>query len=60
MSPREHEYWVYIMASHSGTLYIGITGDIFTRVMQHKAGETEASHATTNAIGWFITRASVM
>ncbi len=29
------------MASLSGTLYTGITGAFFTRVMQHKAGEIE-------------------
>ena len=39
MTAREHEYWVYIMASRSGTLYTGITGALFARVMQHKAGE---------------------
>ena len=41
MTAKEHEYWVYIMASLSGTLYTGITGAFFTRVMQHKAGEIE-------------------
>jgi putative endonuclease len=41
MATREHEYWVYIVGSVSGTLYTGITGDILTRVMQHKAGEIE-------------------
>ena len=41
MTAREHEYWVYSMASLSGTLYTGITGALFTRVMQHKAGEIE-------------------
>ena len=41
MSVTEHEYWVYIVASCSGTLYTGITGAIFARVMQHKAGEIE-------------------
>jgi len=41
MTVKEHEYWVYIMASLSGTLYTGITGAFFTRVMQHKAGEIE-------------------
>ncbi len=30
------EFWVYIMASNTGTLYIGMTGDIYTRIMQHK------------------------
>jgi predicted GIY-YIG superfamily endonuclease len=38
---REHEYYIYIMASLSGTLYTGITGTLFTRVMEHKAGEIE-------------------
>lgn len=41
MAARAHEYWVYIMASHSGTLYTGITGALFNRVLQHKAGEIE-------------------
>ena len=27
------------MASHSGTLYIGMTNDIYDRAMQHKRGE---------------------
>ena len=29
------------MASLSGTLYTGITGTLFTRLMEHKAGEIE-------------------
>jgi len=36
---REHRYAVYIMASHSGTLYIGMTNDIYDRTMQHKRRE---------------------
>ena len=35
---REHLYSVYIMASLSGVLYIGVTSDLQTRVRQHKAG----------------------
>jgi putative endonuclease len=31
-------YYSYIMASKSGVLYIGITGDLMTRVLQHKSG----------------------
>ena len=32
-------YYVYILASrHHGTLYIGITNDIRTRMEQHRAG----------------------
>ena len=32
-------YYVYILANrHHGTLYIGITNDIHTRLVQHRAG----------------------
>ena len=41
MTARERQFWVYIIASRSGTLYTGVTGDLFKRVMQHKAGEIE-------------------
>ena len=34
----EHLYSLYIMASLSGVLYIGVTSDLQTRVRQHKAG----------------------
>jgi putative endonuclease len=36
-----HKYWAYIVASRTGTLYTGMTGDLFVRIMQHKAGEFE-------------------
>jgi putative endonuclease len=36
---REHRYAVYIVASHSGTLYNGVTSEVYARVMQHKRGE---------------------
>ena len=29
--------WAYIMSSKTGTLYIGVTSNIFQRVLQHKA-----------------------
>ena len=32
-------YHVYIMASNSRRLYIGVTGDLSRRVHQHRAGE---------------------
>ncbi len=38
---KEHKYWAYIVASLSGTLYIGVTGNLFIRISQHKAGEVE-------------------
>ena len=34
-----HEYWVYILTSRSGTLYIGMTNSIERRMREHKSGE---------------------
>jgi putative endonuclease len=33
---RERRYYVYILASHSGTLYVGVTGNLCRRIWQHK------------------------
>ena len=38
---KEHQYFVYVMSSGSGTLYIGVTNSIYRRALQHKAGEVE-------------------
>lgn len=38
---KERRYPVYIMASATGTLYVGMTGYAFVRVAQHKAGEID-------------------
>jgi len=35
------KYWVYIVASLTGTLYIGMTNTLYVRVAQHKGGEIE-------------------
>lgn len=35
--PDSH-YFVYILSSHTGTLYIGMTRDLSTRLDQHKSG----------------------
>jgi RNA polymerase sigma factor (sigma-70 family) len=43
---QEYRYWVYIVASTTGTLYTGMTGDLYTRIMQHKAGEIEGFSKT--------------
>jgi putative endonuclease len=37
----DKKYWVYIVASNSGTLYIGVMSKLAFRVMQHKSGEIE-------------------
>jgi putative endonuclease len=33
-------YYVYIMGSITGVLYVGMTGGLMTRVAQHKSGRT--------------------
>ena len=38
---KEHEYFVYIVCSRSGTLYIGMTNSIYRRALEHKRGEIE-------------------
>ncbi len=38
---REHKYFVYIVCSGSGTLYIGMTNNIERRVFEHRQGEIE-------------------
>jgi len=35
---REYHFYVYIMASSSGTLYAGVTNNVRERVQQHKSG----------------------
>jgi len=37
----DHEYWVYIVASRTGTLYVGMTNDLYRRMREHKAGMVE-------------------
>ena len=37
----EKRYYVYIMASRSLTLYTGVTGNIYQRALQHRAGEID-------------------
>jgi putative endonuclease len=37
--PRDHHYYVYILASRSRTLYVGVTSRLIFRVAQHRSGE---------------------
>jgi putative endonuclease len=46
MPAREHEYYVYIVASRSHTLYIGFTSQLMVRVFQHRAGAFEGFSKT--------------
>jgi putative endonuclease len=36
--PRDHEYYVYILASRSRTLYIGVTNSLRRRVRERRDG----------------------
>ena len=38
ISIMDHQYWTYIVASLSGTLYIGMTTNIERRIWEHKNG----------------------
>jgi len=31
-------YWVYILGSHTGTLYVGVTNDLVLRLAEHRSG----------------------
>ncbi len=33
---KDHKYFVYIVCSRSGTLYIGMTNSIYRRALEHK------------------------
>jgi len=37
----DHKYRVYVVASKTGTLYIGMTNNIYRRVLEHKQGLIE-------------------
>jgi putative endonuclease len=54
--PRERKYYcVYIMGSLSGTLYIGVTGNLHRRVFQHKFHHFEgftARYGVTRLLYW--------
>jgi putative endonuclease len=36
---RERSYYVYIMASKSRVVYVGVTGFLMARILRHRAGE---------------------
>jgi len=38
---KDHKYFVYIVCSRSGTLYLGMTNSIYRRALEHKRGEIE-------------------
>ncbi len=36
---RQRTYYLYIMASRSRVIYVGVTGFLMSRVLRHRAGE---------------------
>jgi putative endonuclease len=38
---KEHKYFVYIVCSRTGTLYLGMSNSIYRRALEHKRGEVE-------------------
>ena len=56
-----NEYHVYIMSSHSKTLYVGVTNNLSRRVYEHKLkqpGSFTAGYNITNLV-YFQTTSSI-
>jgi putative endonuclease len=50
-----HNYYVYILASHSRVLYTGVTNDLERRLVQHRTNTERGFSAHYNAgrLVWF-------
>jgi putative endonuclease len=56
--PQDHEYYVYILASRSRTLYIGVTNNLLRRVHEHRDGTANSFTASTKSTASFTSNAS--
>lgn len=57
--PVEKLYYVYILASKSRAIYVGMTAFLMARVLRHSAGEGSEFTRSTEFIGWFTTKYSI-
>jgi putative endonuclease len=55
MARKACEYYVYLLSSRSGTLYVGVTNDLVRRVWQHKQGTSDGftKRYGINRLVWF-------
>ena len=55
------QYYVYLLASDSGTLYIGVTNDLKRRLWEHKLGRHPGftQHYRINKLVYFETTGDV-
>jgi putative endonuclease len=62
MARKAHEYYVYLLASHSGALYVGVTNDLIRRVLQHKQGTNDGftKRYRINRLVWFESGGDVL
>jgi putative endonuclease len=59
---RDHSYFVYLLASRqNGTLYCGVTNDIFRRVCEHRESRAESftRHYGVTRLVWFETHSYI-
>jgi predicted GIY-YIG superfamily endonuclease len=49
---------IYILGGHTGRLYIGVTSNLYSRIMQHKEGALKDSLRTMAASACSILRAT--
>ena len=53
MAGREYHFWVYVLASRSRNLYVGMTNDLVGRLERHRAG-VPGSHTERYRIGRLV------
>ena len=53
---RFYTFWVYIMGSATGTIYVGMSGFLAPRVGQHKSGKIEGFTKKYKCDPWCTTR----